>query len=464
MRITGSTISRRYLHNLERNLSNKNDSENKVSSAKQYTRASQNPINAAKALKVRKSLSEIEGYQDNLNTAASIYEVAESSVMKISELIQSTYEKLIYGANGTQSDTEDIIIGETIKTYADEMLRLMNVAVADRNIFGGIANISMPYTMDGDNVLYHGTPVNDFQSPESFKYSGTSYTDIGIGMVTKEIPNPYDANKQLDPSEFYDPYSGQPYPLGGTRINPQSALPVTFNGAAILGCGVSGKKIEIDLKAIEEWQEYRLDIAISKDKANVNTATIKFYGGETEEETIDNINNAIYQAFHYQPTEVTKDGLFLNKQPGLSGLSIISTPQPADGDTAAIAPESTWAVAPVTSENTGYANNIIQLTIDAANILMSHDKLGAAQYADALFAVQTNLSLAIADIGNKEEFIEFNQSRLVNNTFSLKSIQNDMEATDLGEEITKWKSLEAIFNATLQMSASTLPMSIFNFM
>ena len=114
MRITGNTVTRRYLSNLGKNYSRLNASENKITSNSKYTRASQSPLEAARALKVRKAMSETETYQTNLNNATAIYEAAESAIMGISDLVQSTYEKLIYGANGTQDDDENVIIAQTI--------------------------------------------------------------------------------------------------------------------------------------------------------------------------------------------------------------------------------------------------------------------------------------------------------------------------------------------------------------
>ncbi|MDR0197152.1 MAG: hypothetical protein LBI36_02895, partial [Oscillospiraceae bacterium] len=62
MRITGSSVLRRYVHNLERNFYDKNKTESKIINNRRYTRASQSPMEAVKALKVRKALAEIETY------------------------------------------------------------------------------------------------------------------------------------------------------------------------------------------------------------------------------------------------------------------------------------------------------------------------------------------------------------------------------------------------------------------
>lgn len=86
-----------------------------------------------------------------------------------------------------------------------------------------------------------------------------------------------------------------------------------------------------------------------------------------------------------------------------------------------------------------------------------------ARYADLIYAAQSNLSIAIADLGTHSKFIEFNTDRLEEVMINLKSKQNDIESTDLPSEITRWKVLESVYNASLQMGSSVLSQTIFNY-
>ena len=86
-----------------------------------------------------------------------------------------------------------------------------------------------------------------------------------------------------------------------------------------------------------------------------------------------------------------------------------------------------------------------------------------ARYADLIYAAQSPLSVAIAELGTNDQFIEFNETRIENTLLNLSDKQNDLEITDLPSEITNYKVLETIYNATLQMGAQMIPMSIFNY-
>jgi flagellin-like hook-associated protein FlgL len=416
------------MHNLERNQGNKNREENKLFSGRGFNRASQSPLTAARALRVRKAIADINMYQDNLKTANMIYENAESSVMKVSALIQSTYEHLIKGAHGSLNRDDAGIVADSIDKFAEEMLQLMNIVVADRRIFGGVNNANRAFSISpgGDGtktVYYHGIPLNRHQDPDLFPYSGVSYADIGIGMG-----------------------------MGSNgRIDPQSAIPITFNGAKILGSGLDRKTTVIDLNSLTGG-DYSLDVSIG---ANRRTIAFHIPAGATNAQKAVAVNQALTSAFGSQISMGAESGLINNHVAGAPEITIINTP-PQDG-------QPPFEQANIIEAASGFSANVIQLVLDSAQALRDDDRFLAAQFADALFALQTNVSLTLAEIGNMQEFIEFNLERTTNNMMSLLEQQKDLEASKPEEQITMIKVLEALFSAQLQMGANLLPMSIFNF-
>ncbi|MCL2693917.1 MAG: hypothetical protein FWE60_02290, partial [Oscillospiraceae bacterium] len=148
-------------------------------------------------------------------------------------------------------------------------------------------------------------------------------------------------------------------------------------------------------------------------------------------------------------------GLVINNVAGGPPITIENTP-PKEG-------EPGFMQAGITVQATGFSGNVIQLVMDSAQALKADDRYLAAQFADALFALQTNVSLTIARIGSMQEFIDFNLDRTTNNLMSLLEQQKDMEASKPEEQITTIKVMEALFSAQLQMGAQVIPMSIFNF-
>lgn len=426
MRVANATITRNYVKNLEKNYSLKYKSEQKISSYRQFAQASEMPAQAASAMRVRKAIANLNNYQENLKTANNIYSNAESSIMAISEIIQNTYEKCIEAANGTSSDVhthapdqmEMIAMG--VESYADEISRLMNLTVADRRIFGGINNDEKAFNIENGNVYYNGVLVDQYSDPEMFPKSASSYCDIGLGMTL-------DANG---------------------RIDEQSALKLTFNGVQCTGCGKQPTTSYIDLDQIEDGVQYSFELAIGNDGEKIEKYNITFTGGADSNASRDAINAAIKDAVDSDKISVYEYGTIINN---LNGKQV------------KIKDTSEDAKLSVENQGSAYSNNVIQSILDAAQMIRTGNGKEIARYADHIYSLQTKISMTLAEIGNTTKFIEFNQERITNNLETLTERQNDLESTDFPSETTTWKMLGSIYSATLQMSGSVIPQSIFDF-
>ena len=425
MRVANQTVSRNYLKHLEKNYSNVYNSQKKIDSTHQYEFGSENPINAAGELRVRKAMSNIENYQYNLRTADSIYAAAESSVMAISEIIQTTYEKCIEAANGTSDDVHTHapdqleMIAVNVEAYADEIARLMNLTVADRRIFGGINNDCKAFAIDNGRVIYNGVDVDTYTDPTLFPNSRESYADIGLGMTLNE----------------------------DGRVDEQSAIALTFNGMDVTGCGKKATSPYINFDSITAGTTYSFKLKVGD---NIER-DISFVGGANDSDTVDNINKALADAFDgNQSIKVLSHGLVVNTL-NKDNINIVDTTPGTDK---------------LEIENKGdeYSNNIIQSILDAAKMIRTGNGAEIARYADHIYSLQTKVSLTLANIGTQTKFIEFNQTRLTNNMTTLKERENDLYGTDMATESTNWKNFDAIYSATLQMSAAVVPQSIFDFM
>lgn len=420
MRIATNRATNNYLKRLEYNYSKKYDSEMKISTFRQFQHASEAPAQAASAMRVRKAIANLNIYQTNLSTAKSIYDTAESSVMAISELIQSTYEKCIEAANGTHTqDQMDILAGE-VETFADEMARLMNLTVADRRIFGGVNNWEKAFAIEGSGdskyVTYNGVPVNQYSDPKLFPNSSSSFCDIGLGMTLNE---------------------------DGT-VDEQSALQLTFNGMDILGCGIASTTGFVNLQSIEDGKDYEFELAVGDQKYTVSFTGVA--GGAEANRAV--LNAAIQAATGHDKIFVAEYGTFVNQINNGEQLTVKSTGANE---------------LEMENQGTGYSNNVIQNILDAAKCIRSMDGTAIARFADQVYSLQTTVSLALADFGRTSQFIEFNQTRITNNLYSLTERQNDLESTDLAAEATTRDLLDAIYSASLQMTSSAVPQSIFDF-
>lgn len=111
----------------------------------------------------------------------------------------------------------------------------------------------------------------------------------------------------------------------------------------------------------------------------------------------------------------------------------------------------------------GDSKNIIQLTFDAAEALRNGDKETCWRLLDKIYAAQEEVLISLTNFGAKSESLEFHLNKVETDRYNLQVQQKQIEAADLTQEITDYKSAQAAYNATLQMGSSVLPSSIFDF-
>lgn len=518
MRIANATITRNYVRNLEKNYSLKYQSEQKISSQRQFEQASECPAQAASAMRVRKAIANLNNYQYNLKTANSIYTEAESSMMAISDIIQLTYEKCIEAANGTSADVHTHaqdqleMIAINVEEYADEIARLMNATVADRRLYGGVNNDYKAFAIETigntKTVTFNGVEVDRYSDPAMYPAGVDSYCDIGLGMTLVETGY-IDVSSVKDRVDYSftltindGSFSVINFPgdidAEGTRSSIQAALndklgegKVILNTDGTFSAMQDGKRATVKVtditagdnkltmtnKAVIDEQS-ALKITFNGVRATgcgkvptsgfVDLEDIKdgvTYTFElalgNERHTVSFVGGADKNANVKNINDALKGALGTDKikvyEHGLFVNSLDSRELKVF--------DKTEGVESLTMENRGsaYSNNIIQSILDAANYIRSGNGEEIARYADHIYSLQTKVSLTLAEIGNATKFIEFNQERITNNMETLMGRQNDLESTDIPTESTTWKMLDMIYSATLQMSAAIIPQSIFDF-
>lgn len=276
MRITNSTLIRGYNRDLNRVLKLKNDSERRITSQRQFSRASESPLNAAKALNVRKSQYDSAQYQENLKVASKFYTEAETSLLQVSEQMASIRETIIAAVNTTKDPQDLSIYAQQLETKAKELCAIFNTESAGRVIFGGESNDSQPFEIINDangnaaTVTYHGIPINSMNDYTKFPYSKDVSVDIGLGMNTNQSTH---------------------------VIDNDSVLKISFNGAEISGCGAECGVADVDLSSVTEGRYYSLYVYAGDVKKEIN-----FKGMATQAENIAEINKQLKYEYRKEIT------------------------------------------------------------------------------------------------------------------------------------------------------------------
>ncbi len=112
----------------------------------------------------------------------------------------------------------------------------------------------------------------------------------------------------------------------------------------------------------------------------------------------------------------------------------------------------------------GNSMNIIQFVGDVADALNTNDMDQLREYIDVSKEVHSDLTMAIADIGVRTNFMDVTTNRYEEDIDALKESQNDLETADLEEESINYQIYQRAWSVSLQLGSQLLPTSIFDFM
>ena len=184
MRITNRMITSKYVRSLNQISSDLNRLNNKVTSGRAFTKASENTSAAIRAYQLRRDMSKSEGFMANIQHAETTLRNSESSIMHIQELVQNAQTKIIQGVNGTQSESERKIIATELRNIQDQMLQTLNGSSSDMYYFGGTNTTEKPFTLDASGkLMYNNTPLDSLDATTANPLlSDSRFVDIGLNV------------------------------------------------------------------------------------------------------------------------------------------------------------------------------------------------------------------------------------------------------------------------------------------
>ncbi|HEY5557149.1 hypothetical protein [Acetobacterium sp.] len=185
MRITYKMMTSKYTTNLN-NMSTELDRLNtQVASGRKFAKTSDDTSSAIKAYQIRRDMSKLEGYQNNIGHASDFLTNSETNLDDINQTVSDATVKILQGKNGTQSPDTRKVIANELRVMQDQMLDTLNSSVSDSYIFGGSNTAEKPFTVEAGKLFYNKVDVDSLAdgSAELKKLATDSlYVDVGLGM------------------------------------------------------------------------------------------------------------------------------------------------------------------------------------------------------------------------------------------------------------------------------------------
>lgn len=185
MRVTNGTLTGNYLRNLNRNLDQMQKTQNQLSSGKEVSRPSDNPMLVSKIMDLDSTISENEQYRSTIDSAMDWVDTADGSLGNVTDTLQRVRELVVSGANGTLSDTERTAIADEIRELSKQVSDSLNTNFGGRYIFAGQKTTEPPFSVGADGVMTYSGDAGNI-SREIAPNVGLTIMTNGLELTTAE--------------------------------------------------------------------------------------------------------------------------------------------------------------------------------------------------------------------------------------------------------------------------------------
>jgi len=168
VRITNNMLINNMINYIGNNLTRMNKYQSQLASGKKIQVPSDDPVVAARALKLRTDVAEIEQYQKNLKDAQSWLEITDSTISDMGDIFQRLIELGTASKDTTKNVNDLQSIAKEVEQLRTQLVNLSNATYAGRYIFSG-------YKTDKAFMNPDGTFAIDVENSEMI------YFEIGLG-------------------------------------------------------------------------------------------------------------------------------------------------------------------------------------------------------------------------------------------------------------------------------------------
>ncbi len=416
MRITNNMIVNNMMFNLGENLNRMSKIQEQLTTGKKISKASDDPVVAARALKLRTDVSEIEQYQRNVDDAISWMEMSESTVGQIGDVLQRVRELSVQASNGTNTPDDLQKIKEEIKQLKNQTINLSNNTYAGRNIFSG-------FKTDKDLIDEDGNFLIEVEKTEKIIY------EIGIGdTIAVNV-------------------------LGGDLFN---------NGGETFGA-TSGKVTgDFDITTPLTISAPNDTLSLSVDAENINITL-----NNTTYSTIEDVALEIQNKVNAQTTtanDITVEAN-ANKLIFTSGSTGVTSIISIDGTSSAAADLGLNTNTQVDGSDKSLLKGSLIQTFD--NLITALDEGNSDSISSILGVVDSDLNSVLrvrADIGARMNRLELTSNRLSTYNINFTKLMSQNEDVDMAETIMNLQNEENVYKASLAGGAKIIQPSLVDFL
>lgn len=151
MRITNNILINNMMNSIMKNAERMDRYQNQLATGKKFMYPSDDPIVAARALKLRTDVSEIEQYGKNANDAMSWLDLTDTALKNLGDVINRARELTLEAAGVTTPDDKLKIYSE-INQLKNQLVEIGNTTYAGRYLFAGFQTDDPPISVESMEI------------------------------------------------------------------------------------------------------------------------------------------------------------------------------------------------------------------------------------------------------------------------------------------------------------------------
>ena len=192
--ITGNS-----LRNMQKSMSAVNKTTQQMTTGKKISQASEDPVIAIRALKLRTTVNQLQQYKEkNIPDASSWFDISTTSLDNITKRIEDITTYCVQGSTDSfNSDDRNAII-DSLKQLQEMLYEEGNATYAGRYIFSGYKTDRSLTFIDTEDVSKYSYDITQSFSPTAMDtknvvLDGVDYTQVDAyidGAATYKQPNP----------------------------------------------------------------------------------------------------------------------------------------------------------------------------------------------------------------------------------------------------------------------------------
>ena len=148
-RITQRTVAQRSTGNLQLALRRLSQTQEKLSSGRELSRPSDNPVGTVSALRFRADIRKTEQYVRNAEDGLGWLGAADQTLTTAMEQIRRVRDLTLQGANDSNGPSERRAMAVEILAIRDSLIGAANTQHLGRPLFGGTSDMATPYDAAG---------------------------------------------------------------------------------------------------------------------------------------------------------------------------------------------------------------------------------------------------------------------------------------------------------------------------